>query len=228
MIFQNEHALSLGPKYLIVAALAAAILASGLLMFVDIEEIYPRLEPYRIRGDLIRRVILLSCSIVYLVRLLFTLFVFLKRKFVWTEAMTISVIMPSVLFAFVYVGGNNNQPFNPVDIIGILLYLCGSYLNTRSEYLRHIWKKKPENSGRLYTGGLFKYSRHINYFADVVLFTGFAMLTQSITMIVIPFVMTLNFAIILIPRLDEYLEAKYGKDFAEYVKRTKRFIPMVY
>ncbi|MBK8492686.1 MAG: DUF1295 domain-containing protein [Saprospirales bacterium] len=37
-------------------------------------------------------------------------------------------------------------------------------LNSGGEILRHQWKKKPENKGKIYTQGFFKYSRHINYF----------------------------------------------------------------
>lgn len=31
-----------------------------------------------------------------------------------------------------------------------------------------------------------------------------------------------------IPRLDTYLAEKYGKEFEEYAKRTKKFIPGIY
>jgi steroid 5-alpha reductase family enzyme len=156
------------------------------------------------------------------------MFVFLKRKMTWLEATLISILMPLILFALVYVGGNNNKSINIIDIMGILLYVFGSFLNTYSEYTRHKWKKNLENKGRLYTEGLFKYSMHINYFGDVVLFTGFAMITQTFHMLLIPFFMALNFAFFLIPTLDMYLEKKYGKEFREYAMRTKKFIPLVY
>jgi steroid 5-alpha reductase family enzyme len=227
MIFRNEHDLSAGPKCLILTVLIVIILISGFLMFADIKA-NSWWAHYQIRGDLIRRIILLSCSIIYLLRLFFTMFVFLKRKMVWLEAMVICIIMPLILFAFAYVGGKNDKSINIVDIIGIFLYLCGSFLNTYSEYKRHTWKKKPENKGRLYTEGLFKYSMHINYFGDVVLFTGFAMITQTIYMLLIPFFMTLNFIFFLIPTLDAYLKKKYGREFIEYSKRSKKFIPFIY
>jgi protein-S-isoprenylcysteine O-methyltransferase Ste14 len=227
MIFRDEHNLSRGPKCLMLIVLIAAILISGFLMFANIKA-NSWWAHYQIRGDLIRRIILLSCSIIYLLRLSFTMFVFLKRKMPWLEAISISILMLLVLFAFAYVGGKNDKPINIIDIIGIFLFLCGSFLNTYSEYERHTWKKKPENKGLLYTEGLFKYSMHINYFGDVVLFTGFALITQSIYMLLIPFFMTLNFIFFLIPTLDAYLKKKYGKEFIEYSKRSKKFIPFIY
>jgi steroid 5-alpha reductase family enzyme len=85
-----------------------------------------------------------------------------------------------------------------MEIIGILLFLTGSFLNTASEYFRFSWKQKKENTGHLYTGGLFKYARHINYFGDIVLFTGMAMVAHQIQLLIIPISMAFVFVVILI------------------------------
>lgn len=225
MIFLNEYNKSLWQKFLIVVTFIATIFASIWLMFADIDN---WLEPYQIKGDFASRIVLLCCLIIYFVRVSIMAFVFLKRKLVWVEAITISILMPLILFALTYVGGNQSQSINTADVIGILLYLFGSYLNTYSEYLRYIWKQRPENKGRPYTQGMFKYSMHINYFGDVVLFTGWAIITQNTTMLLIPFFMALNFAVFIIPSLDDYLEKKYGEKFQEYANSTKRFIPFIY
>jgi protein-S-isoprenylcysteine O-methyltransferase Ste14 len=209
-------------------AFLSTILVGGWLMFAESEHILNLLQAYGIKGDFSRRVILLCCSVAYLFRLFFTLFVFLRRKMTWTEAITISAIMPAVLFALLYIGGNKAQPVDLFDFLGLFLYLTGSCLNSGSEYSRHIWKQKPENRGRLYTEGLFKYSMHMNYFGDVVLFTGFAVITHSVAMLLIPFFMALNFAVIIIPSLDAHLAKKYGDQFHDYAKRTKKLVPLVY
>jgi len=136
--------------------------------------------------------------------------------------------MSFVLYAFGRVGGNNKQVVGVIEVIGILLYLSGSYINTHSEYYRHVWKLKEENRGRLYTEGLFGLSMHINYFGDIVLFTGFAMVTHSPGMLVIPLIMTVNFILNIIPSLDRYLEKKYKDEFRDFSKKTKKFIPLIY
>ncbi len=136
--------------------------------------------------------------------------------------------MSFVLYAFARVGGNNNQVVGVVEVIGILLYLSGSYFNTQSEYYRHVWKLKDENRGRLYTEGLFSLSMHINYFGDIVLFTGLAMVTYRLSMLVIPLIMAVNFVVIISTSLDGYLEKKYKDEFRDYSKKTKKFIPLVY
>jgi len=136
--------------------------------------------------------------------------------------------MTFVLYAFASVGGSHKQVVGAVEIIGILLYLSGSYINTHSEYYRHVWKLKEENKGRLYTEGLFSLAMHINYFGDIVLFTGLAMITHSLSMFVIPLIMALNFIFFIIPSLDRYLEKKYKDEFKDYSKKTKKLIPMIY
>lgn len=136
--------------------------------------------------------------------------------------------MSLALFSFARFGGLNPDPVGIVEIAGILLYAGGSYLNSRSEYSRHIWKARPENRGRLYTGGLFSHSMHINYFGDIVLFTGFALVARSSAMLVIPLVMTVNFVVVIIPRLDRYLAGKYREEFEQYARRTKKLVPFLY
>ena len=63
---------------------------------------------------------------------------------------------------------------------------------------------------------------HINYFGDIVLFTGLAMVTHSLSMLVIPLVMTINFIFNIIPSLDRYLEKKYKDEYFDYSKNTKK------
>jgi protein-S-isoprenylcysteine O-methyltransferase Ste14 len=161
-------------------------------------------------------------------RLQVTVWVFQKRKWSWLETITITLLMSFVLYAFTKAGGNNKQVVGVVEAIGILLYLSGSFINTQSEYSRHVWKLKTENRGRLYTKGLFRWSMHINYFGDIVLFTGIALITHSLSMLVIPMIMAANFVFFIIPSLDRYLEKKYGDQFKDYSKKSKKLIPMIY
>ena len=93
---------------------------------------------------------------------------------------------------------------------------------------RKNWKTLPENQGQCYTGGLFKYSMHINYFGDSVSFTGWAVLTANGWALAMPALMTAMFIFVHIPGLDAYLAERYGASFEAYARRTKKFIPFVY
>jgi protein-S-isoprenylcysteine O-methyltransferase Ste14 len=198
------------------------------MMFTDDATLDTWLKQYQLAGDLGRRMLIASCLIVYFVRLQVTVWVFQRRKWTWLETIAITVLMSFVIYFFANVGGNNKQVVGALEVIGILLYLSGSFINTHSEYYRHVWKLKEENIGRLYTEGLFSLSMHINYFGDIVLFIGIAMVTHSLSMLVIPLIMAVNFVFNIIPSLDRYLEKKYGEEFRGYSKKTKKIIPLIY
>jgi steroid 5-alpha reductase family enzyme len=228
MIFIDNYDRSFWNKSLFSGCIILTIFATLWLMFADYATSNTRLKEYQLTGDLLRRILMASCLIIYFVRLQVTVWVFQNRKWTWLETITITVLMSFVLYAYARVGGNNKHVVGAVEVIGILLYLSGSYINTHSEYYRHVWKLKEENRGRLYTEGLFGLAMHINYFGDIVLFTGLAMVAHNLSMLVIPLIMAMNFIFNIIPSLDKYLEMKYRDEFRDYSRKTKKLIPMIY
>ncbi len=228
MIFIDQYDSSFCNKSVFSGCILITLFATLWLMFADPSTSNTWLKQYQLAGDLMRRILIASCLIIYFVRLQVTVWVFQKRKWTWLETITITVLMSFVLYAFAKVGGNNKQVVGVIEVIGILLYLLGSYINTHSEFSRHVWKLKEENRGRLYTKGLFSLSMHINYFGDIIIFTGFAMVTHSLSMLVIPLIMAVNFVFNIIPSLDRYLENKYKDEFKDYSEKTKKFIPLIY
>ncbi len=179
-------------------------------------------------GNEMRRILIMFGGLVYFIRLLFTEFVFINREVKWSEALTIALWLFIVYMTFSITGGtNSNKPAAPF-YTGVVLYVIGSFINTISEYQRYRWKKNPENKGKLYTGGLFRYSRHINYFGDVVLFTGFALFTGSVYPFIVPAAMIVLYVVVNIPILETYLHERYSNEFDEYSKSTKKFIPFIY
>ncbi|MBL1213745.1 MAG: DUF1295 domain-containing protein [Ignavibacteriae bacterium] len=228
MIFKDEHTPSLIPKSFFMLSLISASLLAAYLMFTNVDDIISILQPHAVDGNFVRQIILITCLLIYIIRLFFTTLVFLKRKMRWTETIIISTLMSIALFSFAKVGGGSKLVINIYDYLGILLFIIGSFINTRSEYTRYKWKQNEENIGKLYTGGLFKYSKHINYFGDILLFCGLALITQSYSMMIVPLAMSLIFIFFIIPRHDKYLGSKYGEDFLEYSSHTKKLIPWIY
>ena len=176
----------------------------------------------------VRRDALAAAAGLYFLRTLLTLFVFMQRRMPWSEVVTIAVWIGAIDLLFAYFGGRNSAPFAAVGVIGIALLLAGSAINTGSEWQRHRWKRDPAHAGHLYTSGLFAYSRHINYFGDVVLFTGWALMTGRPPLLVIPAIMVAGFALVNIPAQDRYLAERYGDEYRQYADRVQRFVPFVY
>ena len=228
MIFVDQYDSSFWEKFAFSGWILLTLFVCLWLLFADYMTSSMWLKQYQLAGDPLRRILLAVGLIIYYVRLQITVWVFQKRRWTWSETITITTFISLVLLAVAWFGGNNKQQVGIVEVIGILLYLAGSYLNTYSEYARHIWKLKTKNKGQLYTKGLFRLSMHINYFGDLVLFTGLAMLTARLGILLIPLFMTVNFIFNIIPALDRYLETKYKDEFREYASKTKKLIPLIY
>lgn len=219
--FQDERSPSTGPKLAIVSWYLLCAAGAAWLTFS---------APMGLNrpGSPGRQIALLTCVVIYVARAAHTLFVFVKRRVPWWEAVWGAGIIGCVLFFFLRGGLRAPQPLGPVDLAGMLLYITGSYLGTVSERSRHIWKARPENQGHLYTEGLFGYSRHINYFGDLLVFGGCAVLTREPWAGIVPLAMGLNFALVIIPAHDAYLAARYGSEFDRYARRTRNLIPLLY
>jgi len=174
-----------------------------------------------------RRTVLLLFSVIAFLRLGFMMLFLLKRKIPWAESIDIPFAFALYYLGFSLLALPTHLPLDGIDAIGIALFLFGSGINTTAEVLRDRWKKDPVNRGKLYTSGLFAYSRHINYFGDLLWVSGYAVLTRNWYAALIPTFLFCFFAFYNIPKLEAYLRHRYP-GFADYAKRTKRFIPFVY
>ena len=184
-------------------------------------------EP-KIAAPLISRIIIFSCASLYFLRHIITLFIFLKREVPWGEVFGVGAFIAIIQILFAILTIYNKGTFSSFDWLFVALVILGSYLNTGSELQRMVWKKDKSNKGKLYTEGLFKYSMHINYFGDTILFAGFALLTGCTLALLVPVLITLGFLFQHIPELDKYLKEKYKEQFVEYENKTKKFIPWIY
>src|SRR5690606_583449 len=179
-------------------------------------------------GQFDRRVLIFVFNIITFLRLGYMMLVLLKRKIPWEESVSVPLA-----FALYYIGFSllvlpTSKPLDTIDFFAIGLFIMGSVLNTGGEILRHKWKKNPKNKGKLYTEGFFRYSRHINYFGDLLWVIAYAMVTRNVYATLIPVFLFCFFAFYNAPKLDRYLKAKYGTDFDRYASRTKMLIPFIY
>ena len=181
-----------------------------------------------ISGNIYRKICLLSFGVIMYVRMNLTIFYLLNRKIPIDELFGIITACAAYQIGFVLLGGWQSEPLNVLDFLGVLLFIIGSYFNTYSEIQRKRFKNNPNNKGKLYTQGLFQYARHINYFGDVFWVTGWAIITHNLWAGIIPIMLTLGFIFFNIPELSNYLEKKYGDDYQEWSKNTKKLIPFIY
>ena len=181
MAFKDEHA----PSTVVKLLLCAGIILGTLIPFLA-----------EIDGNVYRQALIISCSLIYLVRLAICMFVFVKRKIGWFEGGLVSFLFFMMFYLFNTSAASHAEPLGLIAFAGVFLYVAGSCINTLADYQRSTWKRKPENKGRLYTKGLFRYSMHINYFGDSVLYIGLALITLEYVCLLVSFGIILNFVFI--------------------------------
>lgn len=175
-----------------------------------------------------RRMIIFIFSVVTLIRFVYMMMVLLKRAIPWEESLSVPFAFALYFVGFALLALPTSKPIDFIDIFGIILFVVGSVLNTGGEILRNQWKKKPENKGKIYTEGFFKYSRHINYFGDILWVMAYAIITRNWYAVSIPVFLFCLFAFYNAPKLDKYLKDKYGKGYDDYAGKTKMLIPYIY
>ncbi len=228
MAFQDEHSPSIPVKVLLSASILAGVFVSAALTSGYSEFLMLLFKYEKAGGNIHRQIIILSCGLIYFFRFTICMFIFLKRKISWFEGGLVSFLFFMMFYLFGISAGSHAEPVGLMDIVGVFLFFAGSWINTLADYQRYAWKRKIENKGRLYTKGLFKHAMHINYFGDSILYVGLALITLELVCLFVSIVIIVNFVVLQIPMLDRHLSNKYGDEFDEYVKQTKKFIPFVY
>jgi steroid 5-alpha reductase family enzyme len=128
---------------------------------------------------------------------------------------------------------------NPVEpmmlipiILGVLVWLGGYFFQSVGDRQLAIFVAKPENKGKLMTEGLWAYTRHPNYFGEVLMWWGIALLGFAngfgiaipLIGLISPLVVTWLLRYVSgVPLLEKHMKTKPG--FAEYEKTTNIFFP---
>lgn len=115
----------------------------------------------------------------------------------------------------------------PLDWLGILLWTCGWLFESVSDAQLMRFKEDPSNTGKLLTSGLWKYTRHPNYFGEAVLWWGLYLIALAAGKwwtIFSPFLMTyLLIRVSGVAMLERTMKQRPGYD--EYVRKTSPFLP---
>lgn len=94
-------------------------------------------------------------------------------------------------------------------LVGSTMYVAGLFIEWFSEVQRTAFKKDPANKGKIYEGGLFGLSRHINYFGYTLWRSGYALAAGGwVWAAVVGAFFTYDFTQRGIPVLQHYLEER--------------------
>jgi len=121
-----------------------------------------------------------------------------------------------------------------VAVVGIAIWLAGFGIEVVADRQKSTFKQDPSNDGRFITTGLWSWSRHPNYFGEIVLWIGMAIMAVPIlsgwrwVVLISPiFVVLLLTRVSGIPMLETRAEKRWGddKEFQAYTRDTSVLIP---
>jgi steroid 5-alpha reductase family enzyme len=140
------------------------------------------------------------------------------------QGIVVLIIASPVLHTAARPGG----PLGALDLAGLLIWTAGFLFEAVGDWQLLRFKRDPRNKGKIITSGLWRYSRHPNYFGECFLWWGVYLVALGSPgawwTVISP--LCINFLLLYVSGIP-MLEKKYegNPEFEEYRKRTSPLIP---
>ena len=135
------------------------------------------------------------------------------------------IILIPVTFVLVHPSGR----LTLLDALGSAVWLTGFVFESIGDLQLARFKRDANNRGRIITSGLWKYSRHPNYFGEVTLWWGVWLIACAVPGGWKTFIgpVAISYLILFVSGIP-LLEKRYegNADFDEYRRRTSAFLPL--
>ena len=136
--------------------------------------------------------------------------------------------------ALAAITSGTRQELGGFALVGFLVWLFGFAFEVIADDQKKRFRENPANKGKFIQTGLWSKSRHPNYFGEIVLWIGVAIIAipvlqgwQWVTMISPIFVTFLLTRVSGVPMLEKRADEKWGgqKDYEAYKEQTPSLIP---
>lgn len=151
---------------------------------------------------------------------------------VWTiQGLWVTFTMAAALVAITTM---NHKELDIFAMVGFLVWLLGFSIEVAADTQKSRFSANPANKGKFIQSGLWSRSRHPNYFGEIVLWVGVAIIAlpvlqgwQWIALISPIFVTLLITRVSGVPLLEKKADQKWGgkADYEAYKKNTPVLIP---
>ena len=127
------------------------------------------------------------------------------------------------------VSGGNRVPMGVIGWIGVGIWVFGFLIEVVADHQKSVWRAKESNRGKFIDYGLWAWSRHPNYFGEIVIWIGMAVIAlpvlqgwQYVTLISPVFVYFLLTRVSGVPLLEQRSDEKWGgqEDYEQYKANT--------
>ena len=121
----------------------------------------------------------------------------------------------------------NHLVWSSYSSVGLLVWCIGFYFEVKADRELRQFKSDPSNKGKILMTGLYKYSRHPNYFGEATMWWGIYIMglaSGGLWFIISPLTITVLLRFVSgVPMLERHY--KNNEDFQAYAKRTPIFVP---
>jgi steroid 5-alpha reductase family enzyme len=130
----------------------------------------------------------------------------------------------------VQLGMSEDAPPGPLAVIGAVLFAAGFVFETVGDWQLTRFKADPAHRGQVMDQGLWRYTRHPNYFGDFCMWWGLFGISvgswTGLATIVGPLLMSFILTRGTGARMTDRRMTKSRPQYADYVARTSGFIPL--
>lgn len=135
-----------------------------------------------------------------------------------------------IAWPVLHINYHEEVPVGFIDIAGLLIFLAGFLFEVVGDYQLDKFKKDTSNAGKIITSGLWKYTRHPNYFGEALLWWGIWLIAvpvvDGIFTIISPVIITVLLRFVSgVPMLEKKYEGR--PDWEEYKAKTPVFVPFL-
>jgi len=139
------------------------------------------------------------------------------------------ILLFLIIFPVLLINRDTGEGLYYLDFVGIAVWLVGFIFESVGDAQLARFIKNPNNKGKLMQSGLWRYTRHPNYFGEVTLWWGIGIIALSATNGFLGIIgpLTITFLILKVSGIT-MLEKKMEENpaFAEYKKATSIFFPL--
>jgi steroid 5-alpha reductase family enzyme len=156
-----------------------------------------------------------------------------KFLFYWTFQGFWAFITPVV--AFTAIGSQNiNGEIEIMTLLGLVIWLIGFCIEVIADRQKRKFRKTTENKSRFISSGLWAWSRHPNYFGEIILWIGVLIIAlptligwQYVTVLSVPYVIIMLTKVSGVIKLEKASDQKWGTDeaYQKYKTNTPTLIP---
>ncbi len=157
------------------------------------------------------------------------------KTFYWRSYLQVYLLQAFFLFVIsspiVLASVSSSSTWSWFTSIGIIVWILGFFFQTVADYQLSVFVRQRKDKSEIIQSGLWKYSRHPNYFGEILMWWGIFLIVLPLRYGVFFMISPLTLSLLLIfvsgiPMLEKKYESNTA--FQAYKKRTPPLLPKLW